>query len=169
MSRLYANLHPEAMKWDSLDTHRRLIDRLVSDYPDGWAMSLHVPSLRQILPLCPEDARVASWVKPFCSFKKGVTRAWSWEPVIFWRGRDIPAAEPTWRDHLSENIALRKGLQGAKPWRFCEWVLDGLYYQPGDQLDDLFPGTGVMGEVVAQRNGAPLQEGLFAWPITTPA
>jgi hypothetical protein len=57
---------------------------------------------------------------------------------------------------------MKKGLPGAKPWRFCEWVLDGLNFQLGDTLDDLFPGTGVMGEVVAARSDAPMTEGLFA-------
>lgn len=162
LGKLYADRHPEALIWDDIATHKALIDRLVSEYPDGWAMSLHVPSLRQIWALCPDDVRVASWVKPFCSFKKGVKRAWSWEPVIFWRGRPIPMEQDTWRDHLSEPIALQKGLPGAKPWRFCEWVLDGLNYQPGDVLDDLFPGTGIMGRVVAARSDEPFRQGLFA-------
>lgn len=152
MAKLYADRHPEAMIWDDPSTHKDLIDRMVRDYPDGWALSLHVPSLQQIWSMCPNDVRVAAWVKPFCSFKKNVKRAWSWEPVIFWRGRDIPNDGLTWRDHLSEPIAMKKGLPGAKPWRFCEWVLDGLGFVRGDTLDDLFPGTGIMGEVVARRN-----------------
>ena len=162
MARLYADRHPEAMIWDDVETHRALIERLVRDYPDGWALCLHEPSLRALLPLVPAEARVAAWVKPFAAFKRNVTRAWTWEPVIFCGGRPIPREAPTWRDHLSEPIALRKGLPGAKPWRFCEWVLDGLNWQRGDTLDDLFPGTGVMGEVVAARSGEPMQEGLFA-------
>lgn len=162
MAKLYADRHPDAMIWDDPEAHRALIERLCDEYADGWALSLHVPSLRTILPMCPDDIRIASWVKPFCSFKRGVKRAWSWEPVIFRGGRTIEAADPTWRDHLSENIALQKGLPGAKPWRFCEWVLDGLNYQIGDTLDDLFPGTAVMGRVLAARNGEPLQIGLFS-------
>ena len=75
---LYAKHHPEALAWDDLETHAALIARLVSDYPDGWVLCLHEPSLRAILPLVPADARVASWVKPFAAFKKNVTRAWTW-------------------------------------------------------------------------------------------
>jgi hypothetical protein len=56
--------------------------------------------------------------------------------------------EPVGRDHLSERITMRRGLTGAKPERFCRWVLDLLGYQPGDELEDLFPGTGVMARVV---------------------
>jgi hypothetical protein len=158
---MYADLHPDALAWDDPAEHARLIGRLCDEYPDGWAVSLHEPSLRLYLSVVPASARIASWVKPFASFKPNVTRAYSWEPVIFFAGRPISRDQPTWRDHIAEPITLRKGLTGAKPRRFCEWVLDGLGFQAGDAIDDLFPGTGIMGEVVAGRNGAPLQIGLF--------
>lgn len=161
MGRLYDAHHAESRQYDDPKQHRILIERLCDEYRDGWALCLHVPSLKTMLGYCPDDVRIAAWVKPFCSFKKGVKRAWSWEPVIFRGGRAIETAAPTWRDHLSEPIALKKGLAGAKPWKFCEWVLDGLNWQPGDQVDDLFPGTGIMGQVVAARQGAPVQGGLF--------
>lgn len=160
--RLYAKHHPEAMIWDDPGEHRRLVERLCDEYRDGWALSLHEPSLRTILGFCPEDVRVASWVKPFASFKPNVTRAWTWEPVIFRGGRPIPRTAPTWRDHISESITLKKGLTGAKPRKFCEWVLDGLNYQPGDTLDDLFPGTGIMAEAVRHRSEPTAIMGLFA-------
>lgn len=66
--------------------HAMLISHLVSDFPDGWALSCSSTSLRELLPLCPEDARVAAWVKPFASFKPGVNPAYAWEPVIFLGG-----------------------------------------------------------------------------------
>lgn len=159
---LYDAHHAESRVWDDQEAHRRLVAQMCDEYPDGWALSLHEPSLRTILNFCPEDVRVASWVKPFASFKPNVTRAYTWEPVIFRGGRPIPKTKPTWRDHLAESITLRKGLTGAKPWRFCEWVLDGLGYEIGDSLDDLFPGTGIMAQVIDARKGAPIQEGLFA-------
>lgn len=159
---LYSKHHPDALIWDDPEQHSRLIQRLCDEYTDGWALSLHVPSLKTILNMCPNDVRVASWVKPFASFKPGVTRAWTWEPVFFRGGRPIPRTAPTWRDHIAEPITMRKGLTGAKPWRFCQWVLDGLNYKPGDTLDDIFPGTGIMGQVVASRNVCPEPDfGLF--------
>jgi hypothetical protein len=54
------------------------------------------------------------------------------------------------RDFLSEPITLRKGLIGAKPERFCRWIADLLGYIEGDELVDIFPGTGIMGRVLAQ-------------------
>lgn len=155
--RLYDHHHPDGLCWDDLDTHQLLIDRLVTDYPDGWAMSLHTPSLRHILPLVPDDVRVAAWVKPFHIYKKGVRPAYAWEPVLFRGGRNKKPPTPekggeaiTPKDFLSCNITLRKGLTGAKPEPFNRWVLDLLGFIDGqDELDDLFPGTHGMSTALA--------------------
>ncbi len=148
----YATHHAEAMVWDDAETHRALVARLVDEYPDGWVMCLSSPSLRTILPMCPDDCRVGSWVKPFAAFKAGVTVAYAWEPIIFRGGRKRPREQETVRDWVSEVITLKKGLCGAKPERFCEWVLDLLNVdERTDVVDDLFPGTGVMGRVLASR------------------
>lgn len=72
---------------------------------------------------------------------------------------------PVTRDHLAEGMTMRKGLTGAKPDRFCVWVLAMLGYMPGeDTVTDLFPGTGVMGLVV-DRMGDELP---FTAEVTTP-
>lgn len=156
--RLYDHHHPDGLCWDDLDTHRQLIGRLVLDFPDGWALSATSVSLRRLLPLCPDDVRVGAWVKPFHAFKKGVRPAYAWEPVIFRGGRNAGHPPPekggkqtTPRDWVSCNITLKKGLTGAKPPAVCEWVLDLLNVQPGDELVDLYPGTAVMGPLAAAR------------------
>lgn len=156
-AKLYAKHHPDALVWDDLERHRTLIFDLEFQYEDGWVLCCSSPSLRFILPECFADARVGAWVKPFAIFKPNVNPAYAWEPVIYRGGRRRTRAEPTVRDWVSENITLKKGLTGAKPEAFCEWVLDLLGFQPGDILDDLFPGTGVMGRVVKRRN-AELEE-----------
>jgi hypothetical protein len=147
--------HPEARKWDDPKAHRELIERLVRDYPDGWALSLHSPSLRTILPMCPKGTRVGAWVKPWCGLKPGVRPQYAWEPLVYWGGRN-PRRFPhdnrgTPKDFLSKPSTHNKGLVGAKPEAFCHWVLDLLGFQLGDAVDDLFPGTGVMGRVAAAR------------------
>lgn len=142
--------HPDSKKWDSPSAHVDLMDYLDATY-DGWALSASAPSLSEILPCAPVIARVAVWVKPFAAFKKNVRIAYTWEPVIFKPGRDSSRdGAPVGRDHLSESITLKKGLTGAKPEAFCRWVLTLLGYVDGDTVDDLFPGTGVMGRVVSQ-------------------
>lgn len=159
---LYDKHHSDSRVWDDPESHRHLIERLCDEYSDGWAMSLHEPSLRIILNMCPDDVRVAAWVKPFAAFKRNVTRAWTWEPVIFRGGRAITREQPTWRDHIAEPITMRKGLTGAKPRAFCHWVLDGLNWEPGDVLDDMFPGTEIMADVIAERMGEmPASADLF--------
>lgn len=40
LAHYYAHLHSEAYVWDDPETHRRLIERLCDEWPDGWAMSL---------------------------------------------------------------------------------------------------------------------------------
>lgn len=164
--------------------HEKLIFEMTQDY-DGWALSCSSPSLRQLLPLCPDTVRVGIWVKPFCAFKANVNPAYAWEPVIFYGGRKRSRQQETTRDWISElqylkaniaakhisaalgyvdslikasgtdvishEITLKKGLVGAKPEAFCNWVLDWLNVQEGDVVDDLFPGTGIFTQVINQR------------------
>jgi len=162
---LYDHFHPDGKCWDKPETHWALIYRLGEEFPDGWALSLSTPSLKTILPMCPDDVRIASWVKSFSTFKKGVRPAYAWEPIIFRGGRNpsngFKHAPPekggeqtTPKDFfiespaLKEPITLQKGLTGAKPAAVCKWILDLLNFQEGDELVDLFVGTGIMGHIV---------------------
>jgi hypothetical protein len=140
----YGTLHERASEYDSPKAHKLLIERLCDDF-DCWALSLHEPSLRVILSMCPDDVRVAAWVKPFAAFKPNVTRAWTWEPVIFRFSRPRTREQATWRDFVAEPIAMRRGFPGAKPERFCFWLFEGLNLKPDDDFCDLFPGSGAVG------------------------
>jgi hypothetical protein len=137
-----AKKYPEKTEVD----HAVLIGRLTEEYPDGWALSLHVPSLPYILSLCPKDVRVMAWVKPFAIFKPGVGVAYAWEPVIVHGGRRRTRNQKTIRDWVSANVTLKKGLVGAKPAAFAFWLCEIFNGQTGDILDDLYPGTGIVGE-----------------------
>lgn len=131
--------------------HPLLIAYLVDYFPDGWAMSCSSPSLRYLLPLCPEDVRVGAWVKPFAIFKPNVNPAYAWEPVIFRGGRKGDRDRDTVRDWVSCNITLQRGLTGAKPKAFCDWVFDLLGMTAGDYLVDVFVGTGAVTAAWDQR------------------
>lgn len=144
--------HPEAYIWDDPQTHRDLLERLDDEF-DGWAFSASAPSLFH-LGLSPRDRergwRIAAWTKPFAAFKRNVRIAYAWEPIIFKPAHDSSRdGAPVGRDFIAEPIALRRGLVGAKPERFCRQVLDLMGWIHGDEVVDLFPGTGVMGRVVA--------------------
>jgi hypothetical protein len=160
--KFYGALHPDAAAYDRPETHQTLIDRLCAEFPDGWALSLHTPSLRAILPMCPPDVRVAAWTKPFASYKKGVNPGYAWEPVIFRGGRRrTDGSEPTVADFCAVPITLQRGFQGAKPERFVWWVCALLGVRADDDFVDLFPGSGAVGRAwEAWRNQAPL--GLLA-------
>lgn len=160
---LYDHHHPDGRCWDDLETHRLLIECLSADYPDGWALSLTSSSLQRILPLCPDDIRVGAWAKTFGAFKKGVRPAYMWEPVIFRGGRNPvwghPHAPPEkggsqntpkdfhvehYADMILSPITLKRGLTGAKPEAFCFWIFDLLNLRLGDELADLFTGSGAV-------------------------
>lgn len=111
---------------------------------DGWALSLSTPSLRTILPLVPDEARVCAWVKPFAAFKKNVTQAYAWEPVIVMPLRRRSVEDPTVRDWVSASITLQRGVSGAKPEAFCRWLFEFAGLTAADELIDLFPGSGAV-------------------------
>lgn len=142
-AKFYGDLHPDAAEYDTLDAHARLVQRLCDEF-DGWAMSLHTPTLKPILSICPDDVRVGAWVKPFGVFKPGVNPAYVWEPVIFRGGRKRRRDEPTVRDWVDCSITLRRGFTGAKPDGFCFWIFSLLNVRPDDEFVDVFPGSGAV-------------------------
>lgn len=123
--------------------HAALIATLCDQY-DCWALSTSSTALQAVLALCPPDVRIGAWVKPFASFKPGVNPAYAWEPVIIWGGRSWGRDVPTVRDWVAANITLRRGLSGAKPAAFCQWLFRFMGLRPGDELHDLYPGTGIV-------------------------
>lgn len=142
-AKFYGDRHEEAAAYDDPETHRLLIARLNDEF-DGWALSTHSPALRIILPMCPDDSRVMAWVKPFASFKPGVTVAYAWEPVIVRGGRRRPREAGTVRDWVAANVTLRRGFPGAKPEMFCCWIFEVLGMNPDDFFLDVFPGSGAV-------------------------
>jgi hypothetical protein len=139
-----AHLYREHPDYAGEVDHAELVARLVREFPDGWALSTSAPALRDVLNLCPREARVMPWVKPFASFKPGVGVAFAWEPVIVMGGRKRTRQQPTARDWVAANITLKRGLTGAKPRAFCFWLFDVLGMEPGDEFVDLFPGSGAV-------------------------
>lgn len=142
--KLYAHLHGEARIWDDKQTHIELVQRLQSEYKDGWALSCNPKDLSWLLPVCPDTARVCAWVKTYHQVRPLVSVQYAWEPVIVQGGRQIKKRNPWVRDWNSGTVTKQTGTPGAKPDYFNHWILLLLGYQEGDTLDDLFPGTGGM-------------------------
>lgn len=124
--------------------HAALINRLETEF-DGWLLHTSSTALRDVLALCPPGVRVMAWVKPFAAFKRNVPVAYAWEPVIVKPCRkQVVTKRTVMRDWIAESITLKKGLTGAKPEKVCHWAFEMLGLQPGDELVDLFPGTGAV-------------------------
>ena len=127
--------------------HEALIRELMTY--DAWALSTSSTALRQVLPLCPESARIGAWVKPFCAWR-GQRIAYAWEPVVFFNARPkVHADQMTVRDWVSETPPTyhRKAIgrtKGQKGIGFCFWLFDVMGLVDGDELHDLFPGSGAV-------------------------
>ena len=147
--KLYGKLHDQAEVWDAKQAHIDLINRLMTEYPDGWALSCNPADLSWIM-LYHQNLRVCAWTKTFHQIRP-TTVQYAWEAVLLHGGRKDNKRKPMVRDWLSCRIAMKKGLTGAKPLEFNLWILDLLNYKQGDELDDLFPGSNGMAEALAQR------------------
>ena len=144
----YGEFHEEAAKWDSQSAHLDLVHKLMNEYPDGWALSCNPADLSWLL--VSSEIRVCAWVKTFHQIRP-TTVQYAWEPVLLYGGRKDNKRKPMVRDWISGVATKRKGLPGAKPDYFNDWILDLLNYQDGDTLDDLFPGTNGMFEALQRR------------------
>lgn len=123
--------------------HAELIARLCSEFPDGWALSTSMRALRDVLALCPRDARPIPWCKPRRAGTKTRGLYVSHEYLIVRGGRQTGAPVA---DYLVALFAQKDGetLIGRKPIAFCAMLFDALGLAPGDELVDLFPGTGAV-------------------------
>ncbi len=129
--------------------HERLIADLCAGY-DGWALSCSAPSLTYLASIAPPRARVGIWIKPFAAFKVNVNPGYAWEPVICYGGRKRTREQLTLRDWVSAPITLKRGLVGVKPDAFCFWVFEWLNLRAGDDLQDLYPGSGAVTRALAK-------------------
>lgn len=141
-ARRYYGSHPDFA--GEVD-HAALLSRLASY--DGWALSTSARALPAVLALCVAQGltvRVGAWMRgarPHATAH--VVNAW--EPVVFAGGRDTSDGTP---DALIAVARARPTLPtsvvGMKPPAFIEWVFRLLGAQLGDELDDLFPGSGLV-------------------------
>ena len=123
--------------------HAQLLEGLAAY--DGWVLHTSSVALRDVLPLCPSDARLMAWVKPFAAFKRNVSVAYAWEPVIVRAARKpVVSGRVVMRDFISESITMKRGLTGAKPEAVCRWAFEVVGAEPDDELEDLFPGSGAV-------------------------
>ena len=128
--------------------HRELIRRLQFRY-DGWVLHTSSTALASVLQVAHEEKitgfRIMAWVKPFAAFKRNVSVAYAWEPVLVKPCRKpVVSKRLVLRDWIAEGITMQRGLSGAKPEAVCRWAFEVAGMEPTDELVDLFPGTGAV-------------------------
>jgi hypothetical protein len=128
--------------------HVELFQRLDREY-DGWLLHTSSTALESLLHMTAHYGigpfRVMAWTKTFAAFKRNVSVAYAWEPVLVKAARKPEVTgRMVMRDWISEPITLRRGLTGAKPERVCHWGFEMLGAQPDDEIHDLYPGSGAV-------------------------
>ena len=140
--------HPHAAEWDNPRAHVELVEMLVREY-DGWAIACTPDSLKVYLEAAPDDIRVLAWHRRNAPPSGARVRA-CWEPVVAY----IP---PERRARSCGGLAVndvldvpagRTRFAGAKPIEWTTWVLTALGYQDGDDVVDLFPGSGAVSAAI---------------------
>jgi hypothetical protein len=142
-----AHLYKDQPDYGGEVDHVELIERLDAEF-DGWVLHTHTPAISIVGPMLPKGARWGAWVKTFAAFKKGVRPAYAWEPVIFKPCRRMDedySGRIVQRDWIACPITLRRGFIGAKPEAVCHWAFEIVGAQRGDDLVDLYPGSGAVG------------------------
>ena len=140
--------------------HQVLIEHLVGEYPDGWALSTSAEALPEVLAWCPPMVKVAAWVRGARPNKQALAPLSGWEPVIYMGGRLKVSPRPGGRvDALVHHARARTTdpdrVVGAKPAAFIWWLFDLLGLAPDDELVDLFPGSGGVGRAWERFSGRP--------------
>jgi len=126
--------------------HAELLSRMEGF--DGWALSTSAKTLQYVLSLCPPDVRIAAWGKPHGVSSKTRGAHNAWEPIIYKPAR---LRQPGFPDFLTALPARGGGtLPGRKPLAFCAFLFRLLGASPVDELDDVFPGTGIVGRAFAE-------------------
>ncbi len=126
--------------------HAQLVARLMDEFADGWALSTSAAALHDVLASCPTSIRVAAWFRgerPTASYRPLA----AWEPVIYHGGRAYLSSVDARRVDALVHVARARTTDprrvvGTKPAAFCWWLFDLLGALPGDELVDLYPGSG---------------------------
>jgi hypothetical protein len=144
-----AHLYKDHKDYAGEVDHKELLRKLINEY-DGWVLHTSSTALADVLHDLQyvgdvDKIRVMAWVKPFAAFKRNVSVAYAWEPVLVKACRKpVVSGRCVMRDFISEPITMKKGLTGAKPRNVCRWAFEVVGAEPSDTLDDLFPGTGAV-------------------------
>lgn len=142
--------------------HDELVSRLATY--DGWALSCSsasVPAIAARLVASGSAARLAIWLKrPRPHTTARIVTAW--EGVFYLPARSTrdPSAEVLCDVFDGAPVARRRetlpgAVIGMKPPALLVWIFQLLGATPGDELEDLYPGSGIVGRTFAAWSGDP--------------
>lgn len=129
--------------------HHELVLQLIREFPDGWALSTSSDALWDVFRLCPRGTRVCPWVRGSRPGTVYGTRN-AWEPLLVFGGRPVKrSCHAGVDDVLLLNARARQrnypgALVGMKPPKFSEWMFNQLGARAGDELVDIFNGSGAV-------------------------
>lgn len=133
--------YPEKTEVD----HGELIAQL--ETYDGWLLHSNPQSLPLLLPLVPPGTRILAWGKydGLPVTKAGLV--YTWEPIFMrpMRRASIWVRDSLWGDKADHVGEERNTIRGQKPLMVIRWLFQAAGLEPGDELDDLFPGSGAVG------------------------
>lgn len=127
--------------------HDQLLERLRTF--DGWALATSAEAAsemhRRALAWEP-SARLCVWVRGKRPHLTARGPRQAWEAVIVVPARRLEDGPADALVHgVSPMVSLPGRVVGAKPAAWCSWVFGLLGAQAGDELEDLFPGSGAVG------------------------
>ena len=141
---LTPEFHPDAHEWDSPAKHIELMVAMEGEF-DGWAMACSGKTLTPLIGTADRlGAKLAIW-HVTNAIPDGARARNVWE-AVFYRVPDSRRAVGTGyrvADLLSAAHPV-SGFVGSKPSAWTHWVLDLLGFQPGDEVTDVFPGSGAV-------------------------
>ena len=136
--------HPDAHLWDSPAKHIELMVAMEVEF-DGWAMACSGKTLAPLIGTADRlGAKLAIW-HVTNAIPDGARVRSVWE-AVFYRVPDSRRAVGTGyrvADVLSAAHPV-SGFVGSKPSAWTHWVIDLLGFQPGDEVTDVFPGSGAV-------------------------
>jgi len=154
LSRRYYRDHPD---YAGEVDHAELVSRLQAY--DGWALSTSEEAVPLVMSLLAgvDGWRLGPWVRGSRGQRSAGPRS-SWEAVFYRCARPLPAD-----DWLDDSLVLTARprltdpdrVVGAKPAGFASWMFGLLGARRGDELDDMFPGSGGIQRAWALFQGSP--------------
>jgi hypothetical protein len=106
------------------------------------------------LPFCKPSIKIMIWHKWSIPSRARVQNRF--EPVLVRipKSRKGGISGLTMTDVLTHKRKPQLGFTGAKPTEWTHWVLEAMGYQQGDEIIDLFNGSGAVSRAIETYKGA---------------